>query len=88
VSIAVASRHEHASLHAATDPSDLFAQLQCGRFANCCLRQRNEATLQGLSRTPQQRQIEVVVRSIASAVDERRLRRQLGFLDERGNRQC
>ena len=85
VGVAAVGRRQHAPLHVATDPSDLFAQPQRRLFARCRPRDGSEAVLQGLGGTPQPRQIEIVMRPVTSAVHERRLRRQLRFLDEHGN---
>ena len=85
VGVAAVGRRHHAPLHVATDPSELFAQPQRRRFARCRPRDGSEAVLQGLSGTPQPPQIEIVMRPVTSAVHERRLRRQLRFLNERGN---
>ncbi len=82
VRVAAIGRHQHAPLHVATDPSELFAQSQRRLFAICRPRDGRESILQGLGGTPQPRQIEIVMRPVTSAVHERRLRRQLRLLDE------
>ena len=83
--VAAAGCRQHAPLHVATDPAELFAQPQQRLLDRCRQRDAGKAVLQGLGGTPQPGQVEIVMRPVTIAVHERRLRSQLCFLKERGN---